>query len=72
MTDALTHFAAIREDEGIVERAKSLTPAGRLVQPDDIAAVAAFLCSPQASMICGQVINVDGSYTLPIPGVLSV
>jgi len=72
MTEALRHFAAIREDDGILERAKSLTPAGRLVQPEDIAAVAAFLCSPDASMICGQVINVDGGYTLPIPGVLCV
>lgn len=69
LTDALQHFAAIRQDEEIVERAVSLTPAGRLVTPQDIAQVVAFLCSPAASMIRGQVILVDGGYTLPIQGI---
>jgi enoyl-[acyl-carrier protein] reductase III len=70
LTDALKHFAAIRQDEDIIARAISLTPAGRIVLPEDIAAVVAFLCSPAASMIRGQTILVDGGYTLPIPGVL--
>jgi enoyl-[acyl-carrier protein] reductase III len=70
LTDALKHFAAIRQEEDIIARAISLTPAGRIVLPEDIAAVVAFLCSPAASMIRGQTILVDGGYTLPIPGVL--
>lgn len=69
LTDALKHFDALRQDDQIVERATKLTPAGRLVTPEDIAGVAAFLCSPEASMIRGQVIVIDGGYALPIQGV---
>ena len=68
VTDALRHFAAVRDDIDIFERAKYLTPAGRLLSPEDIAGVVAFLCTPAAAMICGQVIVVDGGYTLPVPG----
>ncbi len=68
-TEALQHFSLIRSSEDVMTRTIAHTPAGRLVTMDDIAYVAAFLCSPQASMIRGQVILVDGGYTLPIPGV---
>ncbi|MEJ2706311.1 MAG: enoyl-[acyl-carrier-protein] reductase FabL [Anaerolineales bacterium] len=68
-TEALQHFDAVRSEENLLEKATALTPAGRLVTPQDIAEVVAFLCSPQASMIRGQTILVDGGYTLPISGV---
>jgi enoyl-[acyl-carrier protein] reductase III len=68
-TEALQHFDAVRSEENLLEKATALTPAGRLVTPEDIAEVVAFLCSPQASMIRGQTILVDGGYTLPITGV---
>ncbi len=42
------------------------TPAGRLLQPEDIAKVVAFLCSDGAEMIRGQAIVVDGGWTLKI------
>jgi enoyl-[acyl-carrier protein] reductase III len=71
ITDALKHFDSIREDDQLIERARKLTPAGRLVSPKDIAAVVAFLCTPSAEMIRGQVIQIDGGYTLPVPGVMS-
>ena len=71
LTDALQHFDAVRQEEDLVARAESLTPAGRLVTPEDVAEVVAFLCSPGGSMIRGQTILVDGGYTLPIPGVIS-
>lgn len=64
LTDALQHFNAIRSEEQIVERAVANTPAGRMVTSQDVANVVAFLCSPSAAMIRGQIITVDGGYTL--------
>lgn len=66
-TGALEHFAFM-DDKGVLSRAVTNTPAGRLVTPRDVAEVAAFLCSPAADMIRGQIIVVDGGYTLPVPG----
>jgi len=66
VTDALKHFAALG-DETVIQRAIENTPAGRLVTPEDVAGVVAFLCSPAAEMIRGQVIVVDGGFTLPVP-----
>ena len=40
-------------------------PAGRLVTPEDIAGVVAFLCSPDAEMIRGQTVVIDGGWSLP-------
>lgn len=64
LTEALNYFDAVRQDEHIIERAVGRTPAGRLVTPQDVAEVVAFLCTPAASMIRGQVILIDGGYTL--------
>ena len=66
LTNALQHFTAL-SDPTAIPRAVANTPAGRLVQPDDVAEVVAFLCSPAAAMIRGQVIVVDGGYTLIVP-----
>jgi len=66
LTDALQHFTAL-SDPTAIPRAVANTPAGRLVQPTDVAEVVAFLCSPAAAMIRGQVIVVDGGYTLIVP-----
>jgi len=67
-TDALRHFDASR-DGTVLEQALRATPAGRLVTPEDVANVVAFLCTPEASMIRGQTILVDGGYTLPVTAV---
>lgn len=64
-TDALKHFQFMTNDN-VLEKARSATPAGRLVTPQDIADLVVFLCSPQAAMIRGQVIVIDGGLTLPI------
>ncbi len=69
LTDALKHFDVVLKEAHLVEKALSLTPAGRLVTPEDIAGVVAFLCSPGGNMIRGQTILIDGGYTLPIQGV---
>ncbi len=42
------------------------TPAGRVVEPRDIADTVLFLCSPGAEMIRGQTIVVDGGFSLPV------
>ena len=59
-TGALDHFP---NRESMMEAGNS-TPAGRMVTAEDIARVVAFLCTEDAAMIRGQVIVVDGGYTL--------
>jgi acetoacetyl-CoA reductase len=46
------------------ERAEASLPSGRLVQPDEIAAVVAFLAGDEAAQINGQAIAVDGAASL--------
>jgi enoyl-[acyl-carrier protein] reductase III len=62
-TDALQHFESTRQ-EGILERLAAANPTGRLTTVEDVANVVAFLCTPAAEMIRGQVITVDGGRTL--------
>ena len=64
-TEALKHFR-IMQNDNILVAAADRTPAGRIVTPEDIANVVAYLCTPQAEMIRGQTIIVDGGYTLLI------
>jgi enoyl-[acyl-carrier protein] reductase III len=51
--------------EEMLDAARERTPAGRMVTPDDLAGAVAFLCSDDASMICGQTLVVDGGFSLP-------
>ena len=60
-TDALDAFP---DDLGIKDVALRPTPAGRTVTPQDVARVVTLLCSPDAEMIRGQVIVVDGGEML--------
>ncbi|MGC1405804.1 MAG: SDR family oxidoreductase, partial [Candidatus Dormiibacterota bacterium] len=46
--------------EDFQREAAARIPLGRLGQPQDIAAVIAFLCSADASYISGQVLYVNG------------
>jgi enoyl-[acyl-carrier protein] reductase III len=61
-TAALDHFPNKDELLRSVER----TPAGRLVEADDIAGAVSFLCSPDADMVRGQTLVVDGGFSLPV------
>ena len=60
-TDALQAFP---NREQMLSWSKARTPAGRLVDPTDVAGVVCFLCSPEAEMIRGQTLVVDGGYSL--------
>ena len=46
--------------------AGAANPVGRLVSPEDIAGAVAFLCGPDADMIRGQTIVVDGGFSLQV------
>ena len=59
-TGALDHFPNREE----MLRAGSANPVGRLVSPDDIAGAVVFLAGPDADMIRGQTIVVDGGFSL--------
>jgi enoyl-[acyl-carrier protein] reductase III len=61
-TEALDHFP---QKDRMIEWGTKRTPAGRLVAPEDIAHAVAFLCSPEADMIRGHVLVVDGGFLLP-------
>jgi NAD(P)-dependent dehydrogenase (short-subunit alcohol dehydrogenase family) len=43
---------------------KKEMPSGRFAEPDEIAAVIAFLCSENAAMITGHNLLIDGGYTI--------
>lgn len=60
-TEALKLYTA---DPNLPRPLVTSTPAGRMVQPEDVAEAVAFLCSEGAAMIKGQVIIVDGGLSL--------
>ena len=60
-TGALDYFP--NRDEMLAEY-KRRTPAGHLVGPRDVADAVCFLCTPEAGMIRGHTLVVDGGYSL--------
>jgi enoyl-[acyl-carrier protein] reductase III len=60
-TAALEHFP--NRDE-MLRMARERTPAGRMVEPRDVADAVVWLCSPDAEMVRGQTLVVDGGFSL--------
>lgn len=56
--------AAIRNNPQMKERLSSLSPLGRVGNPDDIGGVVAFLCTDESAWINGQRIEVAGGINL--------
>jgi len=68
MTDILKSVA---DNPEAMERIMSRTPLGRIGEPEEVAAIAAFLASDDASYMTGQTVFVDGgrlplNYTVPV------
>jgi enoyl-[acyl-carrier protein] reductase III len=61
-TGALDHFP---NREEMLGAARDRTPAGRMVTAEDMAGAVLFLCGPDAEMIRGQTLVVDGGFSLP-------
>jgi len=60
-TEALEYFP---NREQMLKAAQTRTPAGRMVEPEDVAAAVIYLCSPEAEMVRGHTLIVDGGYSL--------
>ena len=60
-TEALDHFP---NKETMLREGRERTPAGRLVEPGDVADAVAWLCSPAAEMVRGHTLVIDGGYSL--------
>ena len=60
MTDMVRHRF---DDETFKRNNVDTTPYPRLAEPEDVAAVIAFLCGPGSEMVNGQSIVVDGGWT---------
>ena len=49
-----------RDKAEVFEKLSKFTPLGRMAEPKEIAAAVYFLCTPEAAMIQGECLNVDG------------
>ncbi len=60
MNDKRIAYDAQRLGKSVIDVAASSTPIGRRLEPDEIAPLAVYLASREASVITGQAINIDG------------
>lgn len=60
-----TPWLLSRKTDSEIEQMRSSTLTGQIGEPDDVARVVAFLCSPEAKHITGQLISVSGGQWMP-------
>ncbi|GIX45996.1 MAG: hypothetical protein KatS3mg131_0207 [Candidatus Tectimicrobiota bacterium] len=63
VTHALAERQGIRVEE-MIKRREAMLATGRRNRPEDVAALAVFLASPEADNITGQAINIDGGLVM--------
>src|SRR5205823_15135052 len=56
-------IAPLMADEQARQRAATMHPIGRMGTPEDIASLALYLASDEASWVTGSVFTIDGGYT---------
>ena len=60
-----TPWLLSRKTDGELEQMRSSTLTGEIGEPNDVARVVAFLCSPDAKHLTGQLISVSGGQWMP-------
>lgn len=60
-----TPWLLSRKSEGELQQMRQTTLTGHLGEPGDVASMVAFLCSPAAKHITGQLISVSGGQWMP-------
>jgi 3-oxoacyl-[acyl-carrier protein] reductase len=60
-----TNYHETFSTPAMLEGVRSITPAGRIGTPAEVADVIVFLCGPEARFIHGQVIEVNGGFLMP-------
>ena len=56
----MMHFSLRGGPEAVARLAAETIPAGRVGEPEEMAAAAVFLCSTRAAFITGEAVRVDG------------
>ncbi len=52
------------EEAGMFAKLEASQPIGRMAKPDEIAALAAYICSEEAAFVTGAAFDIDGGFTL--------